>query len=350
MKFKNKLLVCLIGIVFVAIIIIFVTNKVSNVDSKVLNKDTNQSSETPKNDTTDSGKTINSEKYQCYIKFNNDIVNCYEISINPYLKDKGIKEIIEDHREPEKVEINPMIKSNYELLEKVRAAINQKPKMDIDQDAIKLVDATEKVYDLINEIYYCYGSPKYEEYGKKTDKTKEELHKEFLSSTSELDSIYKNFDIKLQKMTIDYMSMDLKKYKDNNDMDSYHTLNVIIEAEKVYQYFVDNNIKNENLFNMNLDEYNKILKEYNEAYADFEKQDIKGGTTHTTSFRDFQKAYHSFVNNIVNMVNEKNFNSGKLDGPKGLVSPSDDEDIQERLYFYVDRLTSAYNSIQSFKK
>jgi hypothetical protein len=349
MKLKNKLLISLIGIIFIAIIV-FIINKASNVYHNVLNKNTNQSSETSKNDAASNDKTTNNEKYQCYIKLNNDVVNCYEIAINPYLKDKGTKEIIEDRREPEKVQINPMIKSNYEQLEKVRAAINQKPKMDIDQDATKLADAAEKVYDLINEIYYCYGSPEYEEYGKKTDKTKEELHKEFLSSTSELSSIYKNFDIKLQKMAIDYMSMDLKKYKDNNDMDSYHTLNIIIEAEKVYQYFVDNNITNENLFNMNLEEYNKILKEYNEAYADFEKQDIKGATVHTTSFRDFQKAYHSFANNIVNMVNEKNYKSGKLDGPKGLVSPSDDEDIQERLYFYIDRLTSDYNSIQSFKK
>lgn len=43
--------------------------------------------------------------------------------------------------------------------------------------------------------------------------------------------------------------------------------------------------------------------------------------------KDFQKAYHSFVKNIVNMVQEKNFNDGKLDGLNGLVSPNDNQDI-----------------------
>lgn len=51
--------------------------------------------------------------------------------------------------------------------------------MDIDEDVIKLADATEKVYDLIGDIYYVYGG---QEYGKQTNETKEELHNELLPS------------------------------------------------------------------------------------------------------------------------------------------------------------------------
>lgn len=142
----------------------------------------------------------------------------------------------------------------------------------------------------------------------------------------------------------------LKEYAKSGDMDSYHTLKIMMKSQKIYNYFIDNNITDENLFNMNLDEYNMLLKEYNEAYEEFEKQDIKGNTVHTESFCDFTAAYHSFVNNISNMVKEKNYDTGNLDGPEGLVGPSDDEDIQQRLYFYIDRMTSAYNSIQGFKE
>lgn len=325
-KKKKKLLIIYACLILVVVIITAIFNK----DNKESNKD-----------------SLNDDKYQCYISLNNDIVNCYEISINPYLKDKGTNEKIHDSYEQDKVQITPINEGRYKELDKAREASKKNPKMDVDKDINKLVDATEKIYDLIGQIYYAYGG---QEYGKKTDKTKDELHKEFLSAIGEYGGLYENFSTQLDKISITYMAKELEVYKKNNDMDSYHTLNVMIKAEKIYEYFVDNNITNKNLFSMNLDDYNKVLEDYNKAFDEFKKRDIKGGTVHTTSFVQFTGAYHSFVNNIVDMVNQKNFDEGKLDAPKGLVRSGEDDDIQKRLYFYIDRLTSAYNSIQLFKK
>lgn len=241
----------------------------------------------------------------------------------------------------------PILKQKYEVLEKVRKAANSDPKMEIDEDIIKLADATEKVYNLIGEIYCAYGGE--EQYGKKTDKTKEELHKELYTYVNEYDGIYINFSNRFESMSIEHMSKGLKKYKENGDMDSYHTLNILIKSEEIYKYFINNNITNKNLFNMNLEEYKKLLDDYNKAYSEFQKQDIKGGTCHTETFGEFVQAYHGFSNNIVNMVNNKTFDAGKLDAAPGLVAPDDNKDIKERLYFYIDRMISDYNSIQSFK-
>ena len=287
------------------------------------------------------------KKYQNYIEFNNDIVDCYNNSINLYFKSKGNSETLKHKYNPNEVDMGPILKQKYEVLEKVRKDANSDPKMEIDEDVIKLADATEKIYDLIGEIYCVYGGQ--EEYGKKTDKTKEELHKEIYTYVKEYDGIYNNFSNKFESMSIEHMSKELEKYKESGDMDSYHTLNILIKSEELYKYFTDNNITNENLFNMNLDEYKKLLDDYNNAYSEFQKQDIKGNSCHTETFREFTQAYHSFLNNIVNMVNNKTFDAGKLDAAPGLVEPDDRKDIQSRLYFYIDRMVSDYNSIQSFK-
>lgn len=287
------------------------------------------------------------KKYQCYVKFNNDIVDCYNYSIDLYFKSKGNSETVKHKYNPNQVDMAPILKQKYEVLEKVRKAANSDPKMEIDEDIIKLADATEKVYNLIGEIYCAYGGE--EQYGKKTDKTKEELHKELYTYVNEYDGIYINFSNRFESMSIEHMSKGLKKYKENGDMDSYHTLNILIKSEEIYKYFINNNITNKNLFNMNLEEYKKLLDDYNKAYSEFQKQDIKGGTCHTETFGEFVQAYHGFSNNIVNMVNNKTFDAGKLDAAPGLVAPDDNKDIKERLYFYIDRMISDYNSIQSFK-
>lgn len=286
-------------------------------------------------------------KYQTYINFNNDIVFCYEASIDPYLDDKGINEAIESDSDNNEVNISPILETKYKNLETARSVVDSKPKMDIDEDIPELTDAVEKVYDLVNEIYYVYGG---RDYGKETNKTKEELHKEFLIAIKEYDTLYAKFGNKLDELSIEYMSKELETYKKSGDMDSYETLNIMIESQKIYRYFIDNNITNENLFDINLEEYNKLLESYNKAYEEFENQNIKGSTVHTGTFIKFAKAYHSFVNNVVDMVNQKNFNSGEIDAEKGFVAPNEEDDIQERLYFYVDRMISDYNSIQSFKE
>lgn len=287
------------------------------------------------------------KKYQSYIEFNNDIVDCYNNSINLYFKSKGNSETVKHKYNPNEVDMGPILKQKYEVVDIVRKAANSDPKMEIDEDVIKLADATEKVYDLIGEIYCAYGGQ--EEYGKKTDKTKEELHKEIYTYVKEYDAIYNNFSNKLESMSIENMSKELEQYKEDGDMDSYHTLNVLIKSEEIYKYFTDNNITNENLFSMNLDEYKKLLDDYNNAYSEFQKQDIKGNSCHTETFGKFVQAYHSFSNNIVNMVNNKTYDAGKLDAAPGLVAPDGNKYIQARLYFYIDRMVSDYNSIQSFK-
>lgn len=345
-KKKKKLLIAyFIGIIVIITVITLFQNNKSN-DAATLSKDNNSDT-----NILDSfgfkADELNEEKYQCYITFNNDIVDCYQYSVNLYFEDKGMNETIQDKYNPDEVDMAPIFSQKYDTLEEARKTANSKPKMDIDEDVIKLADSTEKVYDLMGNIYYVYGG---KEYGKQTDKTKEELHKELLEYMKVYDAIYDKFSDKLDVLAVEHMSKDLKEYAKRGDMDSYHTLNIMIKSQKIYEYFINNNITDENLFNMNLDEYNRLLEEYNQAYEAFKKQDIKGSTVHTESFRDFTAAYHSFVNNITNMVKEKNYDPGNLDGPKGLVGPSDDEDIQQRLYFYIDRMTSAYNSIQGFKE
>jgi hypothetical protein len=318
---------------------------------KVNKSESNYKSSEAKNVSSNNGKNSDAEydkKYQCYVEFNNDIVDCYNQSIDLYFKSKGNSEILKHKYNPNKVDMGPILKQKYDNIEKVKKAANSDPKIEIDEDVIKLADATQKVYDLISEIYYAYGGN--EEYGKKNDKTKEQLHKEFYNYVKEYDEIYSNFNKKFDKVSIEHMQSELKKYEYSEDMDSYHTLNMLIKSEELYRYFIDNNITNKNLFSMNLDEYKKLLDDYNKAYLDFQKQDIKGGTTHTSGFKEFVQAYHSFVNNIVNMVNNKTFDAGELDAKPGLVGPDDEEDIQARLYFYIDRMVSEYNSIQLFKK
>jgi hypothetical protein len=286
------------------------------------------------------------EKYECYVDFNNDVVSCYQMSIDPYLKDKGMEEEIHDKREPEKVQMTPIIDAKYKTIDKVKEAVNKKPKMDIDQDADKLADATQKMYDLIGQIYYVYGG---QQFTKETDKSKEQLHKEFLAAVKEYDALFDEFTLKLDTLEVGHTKKQLEQYKKKNDMDSYHTLNVLMNTRRIYNYFIENDITNDTFFDMNLDEYNKLLDDYNNAYAEFEKQDVKGKTVHTQSFKDFSKAYSGLVNNIPNMVQKKTLKVGDVGAKKGLVGPSGDDDIQEKLYFYFDRLTSSYNSIQGFK-
>lgn len=345
-KKKKKLLTAyfIVIILIITAIMLFKNNK--STDTTTLSTDNISDTNILDSFGFDSDE-LNEEKYQCYVNFNNDIVDCYQYSINLYFEDKGVNETIEDKYNPEKVDMAPIFSQKYDALEEARKTANSKPKMDIDEEVIKLVDATEKVYDLIGEIYYVYGG---QEYGKQTNKTKEELHKELLAYVQEYDTIYDEFSKRLDVMAVEHMSKDLEEYAKNGDMDSYHTLNIMIKSQKIYEYFINNNITDEKLFDMNIDEYNRLLEEYNQAYEAFKKQDIKGSTVHTESFRDFTAAYHSFVNNIIDMVKEQNYEEGHLDGPKGLVSPSEDDDIQERLYFYIDRMTSSYNSIQGFKE
>lgn len=345
-KKKKKLLIAyFIGIIFIITVITLFQNNKSN-DAATLSKDNNSDTNILDSFGFEADE-LNEEKYQCYVNFNNDIVDCYQYTINLYFEDKGMNETIQDKYNPDEVDMAPILSQKYDVLEEVRKTANSKPKMEIDEDVIKLADATEKVYDLMGKIYYVYGG---KEYGKQTDKTKEELHNELLSYMQEYNAIYDKFSYKLDVVAVEHMSKDLKEYAKSGDMNSYYTLKIMMKSQKIYDYFIDNNITDENLFDMNLDKYNMLLKEYNEAYEEFEKQDIKGNTVHTESFRDFTAAYHSFVNNIANMVKEKNYDTGNLDGPEGLVGPSDDEDIQQRLYFYIDRMTSAYNSIQGFKE
>ena len=49
------------------------------------------------------------------------------------------------------------------------------------------------------------------------------------------------------------------------------------------------------------------------------------------------------------MVNNIIFNAEKLDVEPGHVDTDDWKNVKERLYFYIDRMVSSYNSIQSFK-
>lgn len=322
---KRKIMAACVTILIGAVIVFFVFKMSEGHESVVTNED----------------------KYQCYVELNNDIVRCYEFSINLYLKDKGVNEQIKQSQDPNKLQMNPINDYNYKILEKVKKVSKEKPKMDVDDDANKLAEATEKVYNLIGEIHYVYGG---KEYIKKTDKSKEELHKEFLLTIQDYNIIYRNFSMKMDKVDIEIMTKDLEKFKKNNDMDSYHTLNAMLKAEKVYEYFISNKITNENLFNINLDDYSKILQEYNTAYDDFKKQNVKGSTIHTKSYIEEMTEYHSLVNNVVNMVKQKNFYPGKATKPNGKVTSSKEEDIQDRLYFYIDRLISSYNSIQTFKK
>ena len=346
-KKKGSLIFYFFALLLVAVAIAIFQNGNNKKVSNSTSNDKNSTASTISNKDNKNSDYEYEKKYQCYVDLNNDIVDCYNYSINLYFKSKGNGETVKHKYNPNEVDMGPIIKLKYETLEKVRKAANSEPKMDIDEDVIKLADATEKIYDLIGEIYCAYGGK--EENGKKTDKTKEELHKEIYTYVKEYNGIYNNFSNKFKSMSIEHMSKELKNYKEKGDMDSYHTLNIMIKSEEIYQYFVDNNITNKNLFNINLDEYKKLLEDYNKAYSEFEKQDIKGGTCHTSGFREFVEAYHSFVNNIVNMVNNKTFNAGKLDAEPGLVAPNDNKDIQDRLYFYIDRIVSDYNSIQLFK-
>ena len=287
-----------------------------------------------------SSDIIDETKYKAYITLNNDIIQCYNYSIDLYIKDKGIEENIEDNFYPEKVEIIPITKYVYEDLEYVKSILSNKPKMDIDEYVEKLIEPLEEVYILTNQIYYAYGKEENEIVPRvETSMTKEELHKEYLNAIGELGYYCDEFFREIDELEEIHVQKELEQYKTSGDMDSYENLKILVESEKIYNYFVDNNITNENLFNINLDEYNDLLKEYNNAYSEFENHQ-----SHTGGYSDDVKEFNVLANNVVLMVNERNFEAGEDDNHGVKVSGGID-DIQYRFYELLDDIISSYNDI-----
>lgn len=314
--------------------------------TNVINENTTQD----KNGKKSSSDKINENKYQAYVTLNNDIVECYNYSINLYIRDKGAGETPEDKHFPEKLDMAPIMIYKYDDLKNIKALLKSKPEMDIDDQAERLIDEAEKVFVLTNQIYYAYGNQENDVVPKvETSMTKEELHKEYLNAVQKLDEAYSDFYAALYELEEEHTAEELEQYKKSGDIESYETLNVLVQSQRIYDYLASNNINNDNLFDMNLDEYNKILQEYNEAYAEFASYKITGNSCHTGIFCDQAKEFNTLANNILSMVNEKNLKAGEDKNTHGVKASGASEDIQDRLYDLIDKMTSSYNSIQSFK-
>ncbi|MFT8349665.1 DUF3829 domain-containing protein [Clostridium saccharoperbutylacetonicum] len=67
----------------------------------------------------------------------------------------GNSETLKYKYNPNKVDMGPILKEKYDNIEKVKKAANSNPKIEIDEDVIKLADATQKVYDLISLFISC---------------------------------------------------------------------------------------------------------------------------------------------------------------------------------------------------
>lgn len=292
---------------------------------------------------------IDEDKYAAYIDFNNDIVNCYNYTINLYIKSKGAKENVEHKYSPDRLDMAPILVYPFDRLNKVKSVVNKSPITSLDKKAADLIEPVENVYNIANQLYYAYGG-NYNEYIPEVDKskTKEELHKDFLAAICELDPIFNDFKDELNNAEKQVEIKELERYKKIGDMDSYETLNIFIESRKLYEYLADNAINDDNIFDMDIEEYKSMLQDYNKAYEEFKKQNITG-TCHSTSFKEEAANFNNLANNIVRIVEEKNINAGEPDKPHGLKVSGEIKSINEQLFELLQEMTSSYNSIISFK-
>ncbi|MBY6794649.1 DUF3829 domain-containing protein, partial [Clostridium botulinum] len=100
------------------------------------------------------------EKYQEYVKLNNNILWRFDASITPYVEQFGNGDEISIPND-EISGITPVIDTFFTDLDRFKESAMKKPKTDVDENAIALIDETRKMYDMINEVYTYYNEKVY---------------------------------------------------------------------------------------------------------------------------------------------------------------------------------------------
>lgn len=328
---------------------------ISNVSSKQNSSKTTdntdkESAETLKEDTANYDMT-DDDKYECYVALNNDIIQCYEYTIKLYIKSNGSEETINNTMYNGNIDMAPVRVYSYDHLEKAKSAAAKLPHTSLDEKTQNVLGPVEKVYTIANQIYAAYGHDINQYIPiEKTDKSKEELHKEFLIAVNELQTAYGDFYLELEHACQEYQMKDLENYKKSGNRDMYEILNILIATKEIDCYFEDNNITTENMFDMNLEEYEKALDKYNKAYDEFKNENLSNEIWQIGFYLDDVESTHTLVNNIKLKVEQRDYNAGEDTSRHGVKVAGGVDDYIGDVRDNYNSMIDTYNNMLDYDK
>lgn len=280
------------------------------------------------------------EKYQEYVKLNNDILWRFDASVTPYVEQFGNDDKIIIPKN-EISGITPVVEGFFSDLDKVKEIATKKPKTDVDENAIALADETKKTYDIINEVCKYYNDKEY-----KNDNLSraQELHDRYIDQVEVWYYKYMQFSEKLGPMAIKIMSKDLNTYKKNGQDFEYYTLKLLIDSEALKNYMKDNKIDDTNVLSSDLTQYKNLLNTLNETYDKYKVYSKdKKNSIHLEALQKDSDSFVRSANRILEVVDKQDLSAGIVHTP-GIVYAESEPSPVDDLSYYLDRMISDYNS------
>ncbi|NFH69652.1 DUF3829 domain-containing protein [Clostridium botulinum] len=280
------------------------------------------------------------EKYQEYVKLNNNILWRFDASITPYVEQFGNGDEISIPND-EISGITPVIDTFFTDLDRFKESAMKKPKTDVDENAIALIDETRKMYDMINEVYTYYNEKVY-----KTDNLSraQDIHNAYINEIEIWQYRYMSFSEKLDPMAIKIMSKNLDVYKKNGQNFEYYTLKLIIDGEDIINYMLNNKIDDTNILSSDITEYKTLLDTLNETYEQYKiYSKDKTGSIHLEALRNNSNCFIQSANRIIKVIEQHDLSAGIVHKP-GLVYAESKPSPVEDLNYYLDNMISEYNS------
>ncbi|OSA88884.1 UNVERIFIED_ORG: hypothetical protein B2H93_17090 [Clostridium botulinum] len=280
------------------------------------------------------------EKYQEYVKLNNNILWRFDASVTPYVEQFGNgDEIIIPSNGISG--ITPVIDSFFNELDILKDEAIQKPKTDTDESAITLIDETRNMYNIINEVYAYYNE---EEYKNDNLSRAQEIHDRYMNEIEMWYYRYMQFSEKLNPMAIEIMGKNLDTYKKNGQDFEYYTLKLLIDGEAIINYMSDNKIDDTNILSSDITKYKTLLDTLNKTYEQYKVYSKdKNGSIHLEALQKNLSCFIESANRIVEVVEKQDLSAGIVYTP-GIVYAESEPSPVEDLSYYLDRMISEYNS------
>lgn len=133
-------------------------------------------------------------------------------------------------------------------------------------------------------------------------------------------------------------------------MDMYEILNILIATKEVHCYFEDNHITTKNMFDMNLEEYEKVLDKYNKVYEEFENENLSKEIWQIGFYLDDVENTHTLVNNIKLKVEQRDYNAGEDTGRHGVKEAAGVDDYIGNVQKNYDSMIDIYNNMLDYYK